>query len=422
MDLIVGLSDGTLAYYKNVGSATNPAFVVTSGSSNPVDDLDVSTANDDYYYDAYGDDEGTAPTLIDFDGDGALDLIVGHDDGKLHYFRNEGSATAPLFSPVELFLRDAAGDITVALFSFPAVGDIDGDGDLDLVVGAKNGKLFLFANSFCTTTCNKRGVCDGFLPVCNCLTGFTGEHCDECPAGYFGSDCQLCPEGGEENRGAPRITDTCGVKGSGRSRGACDQGFTGSGNCSCFEEHFAGAGCSEGGCPAGTVESVKQNENGLFYDAFCEPCKPGEYQGFIGEQAFCMRCPAPSTSVVAGATECPTCSAGSYFSPFPVGSARCDNLTALAAQCRDEDDPACFDQCCLKCEKGMICETPANNTLQALAIEDGWWRDTLYSHQVYPCKYTDSCKAGACTTGHEGVACRVCEAGYHYSSMDGRCI
>ena len=135
LDLIVGRVDGRLSYYKNVGSATNPAFVETSGSSNPVDDLDVSTANDDDDDDGDDDDttvtldayagEGTAPTLIDFDGDGALDLIVGHADGKLHYFRNEGSATAPQFSPVELFLRDAAGDITVALFSFPAVGDIE---------------------------------------------------------------------------------------------------------------------------------------------------------------------------------------------------------------------------------------------------------------------------------------------------------
>ena len=139
----------------------------------------------------------------------------------------------------------------------------------------------------------------------------------------------------------------------------------------------------------------------------------------------CVKCPAPSTTVVTGAMACNTCNEGFFFSPFavsfPLGTARCDNLTALAAQCQDEDDPACFNQCCLKCEKGMNCEKPANNTLQALAIEDGFWRDTVYSHDVYPCEYTDSCKAGACTTGHTGVACRVCEAGYHYSSMDGRC-
>jgi hypothetical protein len=134
-----------------------------------------------------------------------------------------------------------------------------------------------------------------------------------------------------------------------------------------------------------------------------------------------MRCPSPSTSLVAGATACSTCGEGSYFSPFPVGQIRCDDPVALAAQCR-EDDTLCFNQCCLPCEKGMNCETPANNTLQALAIEDGWWRDTLYSHDVYPCEYADSCKAGLCTTGHKGVACRTCEAAYHYSSIDGRCM
>ena len=145
-----------------------------------------------------------------------------------------------------------------------------------------------------------------------------------------------------------------------------------------------------------------------------------------GDTQQCVKCPAPSTTVVTGAMACNTCNEGFFFSPFavsfPLGTARCDNLTALAAQCQDEDDPACFNQCCLKCEKGMNCEKPANNTLQALAIEDGYWRDTVYSHDVYPCEYTDSCKAGACTTGHTGVACRVCEAGYHYSSVDGRCI
>ena len=134
-----------------------------------------------------------------------------------------------------------------------------------------------------------------------------------------------------------------------------------------------------------------------------------------------MRCPSPSTSVLASATACSTCNEGFYFSPFPVGQVRCDDPVALAAQCR-EDDTLCFNQCCLKCEKGMMCETPANNTLEALAIDDGWWRDTVYSHDVYPCEYADSCKAGLCTTGHKGVACRVCEAGYHYSSVDGRCM
>ena len=74
-----------------------------------------------------------------------------------------------------------------ACFVFPA-------GDLDLVVGNYDGMLNYFANGFCTTSCGGRGVCDGsanLLPTCDCLTGFTGDQCDECQAGYFGSACEL---------------------------------------------------------------------------------------------------------------------------------------------------------------------------------------------------------------------------------------
>ena len=110
------------------------------------------------------------------------------------------------------------------------------------------GKLSYYANGHCTMSCTGRGVCDdsvSVFPTCDCLTGFTGDQCDECQEGYFGSTCDLCPEGGGETKAAPRITDTCGVAGSGRSRGTCDDGFTGSGNCTCFP-NFAGDDCREG--------------------------------------------------------------------------------------------------------------------------------------------------------------------------------
>ncbi len=40
-----------------------------------------------------------APTLVDLDGDGKRDLVVGQfSQGKLHLFRNEGTDTAPKFA------------------------------------------------------------------------------------------------------------------------------------------------------------------------------------------------------------------------------------------------------------------------------------------------------------------------------------
>ena len=70
------------------------------------------------------------PTLGDLDGDGDLDIVVGDNTGRLFTITNNGTALAPAFgAPIEI-----AG-IDVGYSSAPALGDLDGDGDLDIVVG-----------------------------------------------------------------------------------------------------------------------------------------------------------------------------------------------------------------------------------------------------------------------------------------------
>ena len=77
----------------------------------------------------------------DYDGDGDVDLyVVGGSDEPNHLFRNRGDGT---------FYDTAARvglDIT-HLGSGPAFGDIDGDGDLDLFIGAvENDPYYLMEN------------------------------------------------------------------------------------------------------------------------------------------------------------------------------------------------------------------------------------------------------------------------------------
>ena len=84
----------------------------------------------------------TTPTLGDLDGDGDLDLIVGESSGALNYYRNDGGTGAPDFQLV----ADEFQDIDVGRRSVPTLVDLDRDGDLDLAVGSEISGLRLFIN------------------------------------------------------------------------------------------------------------------------------------------------------------------------------------------------------------------------------------------------------------------------------------
>src|SRR4051812_42814426 len=62
------------------------AFVEQTGAANPVGSIDVGYRS--------------APTLADLDGDGDgdLDMVVGDTFGNLRYYKNTGTAIAPVFS------------------------------------------------------------------------------------------------------------------------------------------------------------------------------------------------------------------------------------------------------------------------------------------------------------------------------------
>ncbi|HSL72730.1 MAG TPA: FG-GAP-like repeat-containing protein, partial [Longimicrobiales bacterium] len=83
------------------------------------------------------------PAVGDVDGDGDLDLFVGEASGELNFFRNTGTARAFRFELVS----DAFESIDVGQRSHPALHDYDGDGDLDLVVGQEQGGISFFRNS-----------------------------------------------------------------------------------------------------------------------------------------------------------------------------------------------------------------------------------------------------------------------------------
>ena len=86
----------------------------------------------------------TRPTAVDWDGDGKLDLVAGNFTGDFYLFKGQG---AGVFDPkAEKLLADDGKPLHVNGHGDPMVIDWDGDGDLDILSGSSNGGIFLAEN------------------------------------------------------------------------------------------------------------------------------------------------------------------------------------------------------------------------------------------------------------------------------------
>jgi hypothetical protein len=90
----------------------------------------------------------TAPAFYDIDGDGDLDAVVGNFNGRLLLFRNNGTSSIPLFTLESSNYQS----VDVGNYSTPNFSDIDGDGDVDLWIGEESGTVNWLRNSSSSTT------------------------------------------------------------------------------------------------------------------------------------------------------------------------------------------------------------------------------------------------------------------------------
>jgi len=151
---IIACGEGSLFYYRFTGKFT-PAGA-------PVYETPVSVLQE--HADLYA---GTLPTpsTVDWNGDGALDILVGNSEGFVLFFQNIGSTDEPKFLPAT---RVQAGgrDIQVQAgyagslqglaesrwgYLSPNVVDWNGDGVLDILTGDITGNYMVYLNRGTTT-------------------------------------------------------------------------------------------------------------------------------------------------------------------------------------------------------------------------------------------------------------------------------
>ena len=141
--------EGSLAYYKNTGKKDRKGNLIFNGPKPVMQENPV----------LYG-GSLVVPELVDWDGDGVLDIISGNSAGYILFFRNKGSNIHPVFASPE-YLK-AGGEIIhiqpgyrediqgpgEARWGYvcPTVIDWNSDGLPDILTGDSRGKFMVFIN------------------------------------------------------------------------------------------------------------------------------------------------------------------------------------------------------------------------------------------------------------------------------------
>ncbi len=150
LDLVCATYSNTILFHRNLGTLMNPVFdrgetILADGQPiNLVNWLDPQ-AEEPSHWGPQGPGEATAAAMqsrvIDWNGDGRLDLFVTGQRWQVQYFENIGTRAQPRFSKG----REVRCDGDPYEFSWRSklgAGDLDGDGRVEFVVTSDRDNVF----------------------------------------------------------------------------------------------------------------------------------------------------------------------------------------------------------------------------------------------------------------------------------------
>ena len=98
----------------------------------------------------------SSPMFFDYNNDGLIDLLIGSSgkspdgisiDPRLVLYENQGSKNVPKYVFVNNDYLGMSEFNTTSRHFAPAIGDMDGDGDQDMVIGDDSGRLYFVENN-----------------------------------------------------------------------------------------------------------------------------------------------------------------------------------------------------------------------------------------------------------------------------------
>jgi flagellar hook assembly protein FlgD len=132
-DLFIGEHSGRIHFYRNDGDSSTPAWTAQGFLMYPDSSLIDIGGN-------------SHPVFVDIDDDGDFDLFVGEYYGKILFIRNDGDISLPIWAYVGPIENSEGNPLSVPYRSRPTFADMDHDGDYDLLIGCNNGKTYYYRN------------------------------------------------------------------------------------------------------------------------------------------------------------------------------------------------------------------------------------------------------------------------------------